>query len=71
MATRDTISSKLKLVVVYHDDAGETKERSTTFSNLKPDMAPEDVIAVGEALGSLDSGTFGDVYEITESLLKK
>lgn len=71
MATRDAISSKLKLVVMYHDDAGEQKERSTTFSNLKPDMAAEDVIAVGEALGSLDAGTFGDVYEITESLLKK
>lgn len=71
MATRNAINSKLKLVVVYKDAAGEDAERSTTFSNLKPDMAPEDVIAVGEAFGSLDSGTFGDVYEITESILKK
>lgn len=71
MATRENIASKLKLVVFYKDEAGDDKERSTTFNYVKPDQDPENLIATAEALGSLDAGTLGDAYEITEALLRK
>lgn len=45
MATRETVSSKLKLVVIYKDAAGNDKNRSTTLSHLKPNMAADSVLA--------------------------
>ena len=53
MAERSAVSSKLKLVLSYQDDYGETRSKSVQMRNLVINADAANVITAVDAIGTL------------------
>ena len=67
MAERSAVSSKLKLVLSYPDEYGETRSKSVLMRNLVVGAAAASVITAVDAIGTLYENPIVTVREVVEN----
>lgn len=67
MAERSAVSSKLKLVLSYQDDYGETRSKSVLMRNLVVGADAASVITAVDAIGTLYENPIVTVREVVEN----
>lgn len=67
MAERSAVSSKLKLVLSYQDDYGETQSKSVQMRNLVINADAANVITAVDAIGTLYENPIVTVREVVEN----
>ena len=67
MAERSAVSSKLKLVLSYQDDYGETRSKSVQMPNLVINADAASVITAVDAIGTLYENPIVTVREVVEN----
>lgn len=64
---RNAISSKLKLVLSYQDELGESHTKSVQMRNLVNGAEPANIITAVNAFGTLYEDPITTVHEIVEN----
>ena len=67
MATRNAVTGKLKLVVIYTDENDKEKQRQLIFTGLKPGTEPQKILNAANALSGLQADSLYRVLENVES----
>ena len=67
MAERSAVSSKLKLVLSYQDDYGETRSKTVQMRNLVINADAASVITAVDAIGTLYENPIVTVREVVEN----
>ena len=67
MAERSAVSSKLKLVLSYQDDYGETRSKSVQMRKLVINADAASVITAVDAIGTLYENPIVTVREVVEN----
>ncbi|WP_101912366.1 DUF1659 domain-containing protein [Megasphaera vaginalis (ex Bordigoni et al. 2020)] len=70
MANRVPVSSKLKLVVSYVDEASKERKRELSFRDLKAGSEPAAIAAASAALAGLQEDTLTTVKEVVENVIE-
>ena len=66
MAERKAIVSKLKLVLSYQDELGESHEKSVQMRNLVNGADAANIVTAANAFGTLYEDRIAGIHEIVE-----
>ena len=66
-AERKAVTSKLKLVLSYQDELGESHEKSVQMRNLVNGADAANIVTAANAFGTLYEDRIASIHEIVEN----